>query len=438
MAFKKAVKSQAKLRAALFGPSGAGKTYSALAIASGMGSKIALIDSERGSASKYADRFNFDADDLVNKTIEEYVQKIHDAGAAGYDVLIIDSLSHAWQELLEEIDKLANAKYKGNTWSAWSEGTPKQHHLVDAILSFPGHVLATMRSKTEWQTEQGNNGKSRPVRVGLAPEQGKGIEYEFDLLLEISTDHIANVIKDRTGKFQDKLIDKPGKEFGEQMVAWLSEGAPAAPFRAPSATAGTPTGNQGGATNTPAGVVTEARLEKMKALSDELVVIMGSTVGTVPAFNETAKAEARTQRQAISIKRASDDDYDALVAMVRDYRAKLDSLRMAWEAAGSPIPRPEKLVPKDEPEPEADSHEQPAASSGPDPEAPAPERPVAQKADKVEESPVLSASGLSPAAQAVAKAAGVTFPAVEPKPEPKPKAPEPVLAGTGEEEYGLF
>lgn len=223
--FVKATKKQAKLRAAVFGPAGAGKTFTALSIAKGLGGKVALIDSERSSAAKYADRFDFDTVDLGKKNIAEYIEYIGQAGEAGYDVLIIDSLSHAWAELLEEIDKLAGAKYKGNTWSAWSEGTPKQKKLVDAILSYPGHIIATMRSKTEWQTTQDGNGKSRPVRVGLAPEQGKGIEYEFDLLLELSTDHVANVIKDRTGKFQDQLIDKPGEKFGRELVAWLAEGA---------------------------------------------------------------------------------------------------------------------------------------------------------------------------------------------------------------------
>jgi hypothetical protein len=226
LAFTKASKSQARLRAALFGPSGSGKTYSALRVITGMadGKKIAVVDTERGSASKYADRFAFDTLDLDDKTIDGYVAAISAAAAAGYEYLVIDSLSHGWQELLDEVDKLAKTKYRGNTWSAWSDGTPKQRRLIDAILNFPGHLIATMRSKTEWQTETGNNGKSKPVRVGLAPEQGKGIEYEFDLLMELSTQHIAEIIKDRTGKYQDKLIDKPGEDFGRELAAWLSDG----------------------------------------------------------------------------------------------------------------------------------------------------------------------------------------------------------------------
>jgi hypothetical protein len=224
--FQKATKSQAKLRAAIFGPSGAGKTFSSLRIATGLGGRIAVIDTERGSAAKYADLFDFDVAEPADKTIDSYVETIKAAGE--YDVLVIDSLSHAWAELLAEIDRLANAKFRGNTWSAWSEGTPKQRRLVDAILDFPGHVIATMRSKTEWQTSSDSSGKSRPVRVGLAPEQGKGIEYEFDVLFEISPEHIVHVIKDRSGRFQDRTIDKPDEEFGKALAAWLSDAPPPA------------------------------------------------------------------------------------------------------------------------------------------------------------------------------------------------------------------
>ncbi|TVQ85888.1 MAG: ATP-binding protein [Chromatiaceae bacterium] len=223
--FKRATKTKAKLRAALFGPSGAGKTFTALRIATGLGGQIAVIDTERGSASKYADRFEFDVLELGRCTIEEYIGGIQAAGQAGYQVLVIDSMSHGWQELLAEIDRLAATKYRGNTWSAWSEGTPKQRRLVDAILTFPGHLIATMRSKTEWTTQTNNNGRQTPVRVGLAPEQGKGIEYEFDLLLELTQDHLGTVLKDRTGKFQDRLLEKPGEDFGRELAAWLQGGA---------------------------------------------------------------------------------------------------------------------------------------------------------------------------------------------------------------------
>lgn len=226
LTFTKATKEQVKLRLAVFGPSGSGKTFTSLRIATGLGGKIAVIDTERGSASKYADRFSFDVLELPENDIDTYCAAIDAAEDAGYNVLIIDSLTHAWHELLAEIDKLANAKYRGNTWSAWSEGTPKQRSLVDTILQFNGHIIATMRTKTEWTTQTDSNGKTRPVRVGLAPEQGKGIEYEFDMLMELSPEHLCNVIKDRTGKYQDAVIEMPGEKLGAELAAWLGTGAP--------------------------------------------------------------------------------------------------------------------------------------------------------------------------------------------------------------------
>jgi hypothetical protein len=275
MGFTKATKAAAKLRAAIFGPSGAGKTFTSLRVASGLagGGTVAVIDTERGSASKYADRFSFDVLELQDQTIDGYVAAIGEAAKAGYTVLVIDSLSHGWQTLLEEVEKLAKAKYRGNTWSAWSEGTPLQRRLVQAILTYPGHVIATMRSKTEWTTVD-NNGRKTPQRVGLAPEQGKGVEYEFDLLVEISTEHVANVIKDRTGKFQDKLLDKPGEDFGRDLAAWLSDGLPSPVPSAPTA-ARTADATSGTAAGQPARggwlerVNTAATVEELGTIGDE-------------------------------------------------------------------------------------------------------------------------------------------------------------------------
>lgn len=223
--FKKATKKSTWLRTAIYGPSGAGKTYSALRIAKGIGLRTALIDTERRSASKYSDKFEFDVCELEDRTIDGYCKAIAAAGKAGYGILIIDSLTHGWQELLAEIDALATTKYKGNTWSAWSQGTPKQRALVDAILGFRGHVIATMRAKTEWKTVD-VAGKSKPQRVGLAPEQGKGIEYEFDQLIEVSPEHSAEVVKDRSGLYQDKVVSIIDEAFGATLAGWLGEGDP--------------------------------------------------------------------------------------------------------------------------------------------------------------------------------------------------------------------
>lgn len=221
--FKKASKEQCKLRLALFGVSGGGKTYSALLLAKGLGGKVAVIDTEHRSASKYADRFDFDVCDLPNPTIGNILMTMKEA--QNYDVLIIDSLSHAWEELLDEVSRIAKAKFGGNTWSAWSEGTPKQKKLIEAILDFPGHVIVTMRAETNWTTMTNDRGKVVPIRIGEAPRQGKNIEYEFDMLIQLSQDHSGLVLKDRTSKYQDKcfIIDE---QFGKELGEWLKEGKP--------------------------------------------------------------------------------------------------------------------------------------------------------------------------------------------------------------------
>ncbi len=202
MAFAKAERTQLYLRCALFGPSGSGKTMTGLRMAKGiaekMGVPFAVIDTEAKSATKYADRFDFQVDNLEKKTVDHYIASMNEAARAGYKVLLIDSLSHAWRELTEEVDRITQASNSKNSLLSWGKVGPKQKRFIDAILNYPGHIIVTMRSKTEWVIGTGENGKIAAEKLGLAPEQGKGIEYEFDLLLELKQNHFATITKDRT------------------------------------------------------------------------------------------------------------------------------------------------------------------------------------------------------------------------------------------------
>lgn len=222
--FEQATKKKSKLRLAIMGVSGSGKTYSALRIATGLGEKIAFIDTEEGSASKYSDRFHFLVKEVSRADVDTLIGIIDYVNQSDIEVLIIDSLSHAWQELLEDIDRLAKTKYQGNSFRAWGEGTPKQKKLVKAILQCKAHVIVTMRAKTEHVQEKDDRGKTIIRKVGTGVEQGKGIEYEFDMLIDLSQEHIAHVTKDRTGKFQDAMIDKPDEKFGLELKNWLDDG----------------------------------------------------------------------------------------------------------------------------------------------------------------------------------------------------------------------
>ena len=226
MQFQKAERKQAKLRLALTGPSGSGKTYGALLVAKGLGGKIALIDTENGSASLYSHVADFDVLELsAPYTPERFIEAIKAAESAGYSVLVIDSTTHEWSGVggcLEMNDSIAKAKFKGNSWSAWSETTPRHRKFIDTILQSSMHIISTMRSKTETaQVEV--NGRKTVQKLGMKSEQKDGSEYEYTVVLDIVHDgHIAMASKDRTGLFGDPII--LSEETGAMLLEWLESG----------------------------------------------------------------------------------------------------------------------------------------------------------------------------------------------------------------------
>jgi len=219
--FKKATKTQSRLRLALSGTSGSGKTYSSLAIAQHLGKSIAVIDTERGSASKYADLFTFDVCELTEFHPGRYVEAIRAADSAGYEVIVIDSLSHAW---FAELDMA-----QGN-FSNWAKIKPLERALIDAMLSSRAHIIGSMRSKTEWVMTPSKNKRGedtlQPTKVGMAPMQASGIEYEFDLAGEINLDHLLTISKSRCPDLSNTTHLNPGRDLAEQMLLWLSDGEP--------------------------------------------------------------------------------------------------------------------------------------------------------------------------------------------------------------------
>ena len=227
--FAPATKKRAKLRLALSGPSGSGKTWSALRLASGLGGKIAVIDTERGSASLYSDAFRFDVCEIEPPyTPERYIEAIHTAEAAGYDVLVIDSLSHAWAGeggILESVD--ARQSQGGNKFVAWGPATKSQNALINAILGSRCHLIATLRAKQEYAMEQDARGKQVIKKLGMAPVQRDGVEYEFGVVLDLTMDHRAGVVtagKDRTRLFAGKEPAELTEEHGHALSAWLNSG----------------------------------------------------------------------------------------------------------------------------------------------------------------------------------------------------------------------
>lgn len=239
MTFVKAQRKRAKLRLGLVGPSGSGKTWTGLAIATGMvspGKRIAVIDSERESASLYANDFDFDVCALKAFSPSDYVKAIHEAERAGYEVIVIDSLSHAWNGTggaLEMVDA-AMARSRGKKFAAWREVTPEHNDLVNAMLQSPAHIIATMRAVTEYVLEPDEKGKQVPKKVGLKPVQRDGMEYEFTAVFDIDAEHRAMPSKTRASFLDGAVIRKPGAKLGQDLIAWLNSGAADAPQQRPT------------------------------------------------------------------------------------------------------------------------------------------------------------------------------------------------------------
>ncbi len=221
---KKATRKQVKLRLNLSAPSGAGKTYSALRMAKGLVNdweKIAVIDTENGSASLYSHLGDFSVVDLTPPFApEKYIEALQLCEQAGIECVIIDSSSHEWTTLLEQNEALANASFKGNTWAAWSKTTPRHDKFINAVLHSPLHVITCTRSKTETVQEGG-----RVKKVGMKDLQRDGWEYELTISLNIDRDsHLATPSKDRTNLFEGGQPFLITEETGKLISEWCNSG----------------------------------------------------------------------------------------------------------------------------------------------------------------------------------------------------------------------
>lgn len=218
--FKPACKKQQKLRLLLEGASGSGKTYSALLIAKAMGKKIAVIDTEKGSASLYDKLVDFDTCELTPPfTPEKFIGAIKEAENNNYDVLIIDSITHEWSGKGGCLDLQSNL---GGRYQDWAKVTPRHNAFIDAILQSNLHIIATARTKTDYEMTE-NNGKKKVEKVGLKTEQRDGLDFEFTLVFRLNENHVATATKDRTSLFNGKegVIDE---EFGNILLEWLNDG----------------------------------------------------------------------------------------------------------------------------------------------------------------------------------------------------------------------
>lgn len=222
--FTKAERKKSKLRLAIAGVSGSGKTTAALQIATGIGGKIAMIDTENGSSSLYSDQFDFDVLELsAPYEPERFIKAIESAEQAGYDIVIIDSMSHEWDGTggcLDINNLLAKTRYKNNSYAAWNEVTPRHQRLLEKIVTSKIHIIATVRMKSEMVQE----GK-KVFKLGMKYIMREGFEYEFTTVFDMSHEgYFAVVSKDRTKLFSTETPFVITPEVGSHLNDWLNSG----------------------------------------------------------------------------------------------------------------------------------------------------------------------------------------------------------------------
>lgn len=216
-------RSQARIRACVQGPSGAGKTFSSLLLAYGLTgnwSKVAVIDTENQSADLYAHLGQYNVISVgTPQTPEKYMEAIEVCEKAGMEAIIIDSISHEWETLLD-----IHSNMPGNSFSNWAKITPRHNGLLNKILSCSAHVIATVRTKQDYVLTD-KNGKMVPEKVGLKGVQRDGLEYDFTIVFDVNIRHMASASKDRTGMFVDLPDFMIGVETGQKILKWCNEGS---------------------------------------------------------------------------------------------------------------------------------------------------------------------------------------------------------------------
>lgn len=237
--FTRATKKKAKLRLALEGPAGFGKTYTALTLARELGKKTAFVDTEAGSASKYAHLFDFDVIELGPPFHpDRAVEAIDAAVEAAYDTVVVDSLSHFWQGdggLLNIVNEIARTKYRGDSHRAWNEGGEIEQRLINAILRSPIHVIGAMRTKKDYVRSE-VDGKTKIRAAGTKTIQREEFDFEFDLVGRFDVPTVLTILKSRCDTLPpETVIDKPGVDLAAALRSWLEDGADNEQIEKPSA-----------------------------------------------------------------------------------------------------------------------------------------------------------------------------------------------------------
>lgn len=218
MKLHQARRTNVKIKLGIQGVAGSGKTKSALLISYGLvgdWTKIAVVDTENKSSELYSNLGPFNVLSLTAPfTPELFIQAVQTCIDAGMEVVIVDSISAEWQYMLQEHSNLP-----GNSYTNWSKLTPRHQNFVNSIIQADIHIICTLRCKQAYVLVE-KNGKQVPEKVGLKPVQRDDVDYELSLVFQLSANHHATAVKDRTEVFADRPAFLITIDTGKSIKRW--------------------------------------------------------------------------------------------------------------------------------------------------------------------------------------------------------------------------
>lgn len=195
---KRASRQGVKPLIGLYGESGTGKTYSALLLARGLvgaAGRIAMIDTESGRGSLYADVLpgGYEVLELRDPfSPARYIEAMTAIEASGVAVGIIDSGSHEWEGISGVLDMATEIEEKSGKPGLHCWKAPKMAHnlWLRKLLQSPLPWIICLRAK--YKSRQGKNESGKTVIIkdeATSPIQAEDFIFECTAHAEILQDH---------------------------------------------------------------------------------------------------------------------------------------------------------------------------------------------------------------------------------------------------------
>jgi hypothetical protein len=229
--YNAAVRKGSPLILGIFGPSGGGKTWSSLRLATGIqrvvGNDIAVIDTEAGRALKYSEFFKFKHVPFAPPFRSlDYLAAAEHCAKMGAKTIVVDSMTHehagigGYLEFAEaELDRMAGDNYgkrQACKLASFIKPGCERRKMIDGFLAMGTNFIFTFRAKEKVKPEKvkrdGDREKTEIVNLGFMPIGSTELVFEMDaacLLLP----HAGGIPTWQSDEVGEKMMIKTAEQF---------------------------------------------------------------------------------------------------------------------------------------------------------------------------------------------------------------------------------